>query len=109
MTRQMTTHLIDRSADASVTCFVRTEDGRPDLSAATVDAVIRAYGKQFPIATLTATGDANGKVDFIVPASLFAGVGMGYDYGLSCDPRNLASFDVLADGALVYRALMEIV
>lgn len=107
--RQMTTHRINRGIDSPVTCYVRTEAGRMDLSSATLSAAICAYGGQHVLGTLDAIGDAAGKIDFTVPARLFAGVGLGYDYGLSFDPRNLVLFDVFANDALVYQALMEIV
>ena len=106
--RQMTTHHINRGIDSPVTCYARTENGRPNLTGVALSAVIRAYGGQHILGMLDATGDANGKIDFTVPAHLFAGVGLGYDYGLSCDPRNLVRCDVLANGALVYQALMEV-
>lgn len=56
-------------ADNAFTTWVRTEEGQADLSAASVTIKVRPYsrpGRQ--VATLTATADATGRVDFDIPA-----------------------------------------
>lgn len=56
-------------ADNAFTTWVRTEEGQADLSEATVTIKVRPYsrpGRQ--VATLTATADATGRVDFDIPA-----------------------------------------
>lgn len=54
-------------ADNVFTTWVRTEEGRADLSAAAVTIKVKPYsrpGKE--VATVTATADENGRVDFTV-------------------------------------------
>lgn len=110
LVRQWTTHRIYRGIDSAIKCYVRNEVGRVDLTpATTIQVKLYRYGCTWPFATLDATGDANGLVQFTVPASLLRTSGLGYDYGLYVQPYNLTRFDVFADGALVYTALMEIV
>lgn len=108
--RQQTTHRIDRCIDSTVTCYARDESGRIDLSATDLSVTVRPYGRQNTLATLAASGDANGVISFVVPRAVFAvgGPGFDYGYGLRYQPRNLARFDVIASGALVYQALLEI-
>lgn len=110
LVRQWTTHRIYRGIDSPIKCYVRNELGRVDLTPAkTIQAKVYRYGMTWPFATLDATGDANGLVQFTVPASLLRTSGLGYDYGLYVQPYNLIRFDVFADDQLVYTALMEIV
>lgn len=110
LVRQQTTHRVYRGIDSPIKCYVRNEVGRVDLTpATTIQAKVYRYGMTWPFATLDATGDANGLVEFTVPASLLRTSGLGYDYGLYVQPYNLMRFDVFADDQLVYTALMEIV
>lgn len=110
LVRQWTTHRIYRGIDSPIKCYVRGEGGRVDLSSASnVQVKLYRYGCTWPFASLDATGDANGLVQFTVQASLLRTSGLGYDYGLYVQPYNLMRFDVFADDQLVYTAQMEIV
>ncbi|MGA0588729.1 hypothetical protein ACO2Q2_16620 [Dyella sp. KRB-257] len=110
LVRQQTTHRIYRGIDTPIKCYVRNELGRVDFTnAVTVQAKVYRYGVTWPFATLDATADANGLVQFTVPASLLRTSGLGYDYGMYVQPYNMMRFDLFADGQLVYTALMEIV
>lgn len=110
--RQQTTHRAYRHYDSPITCHVRNESGRLDLSAATLEVYVRNLDRQCrALRTLSATGDANGVVSFIIPKGTFYAGTMGADYQLGAGDRraNNFKFEVTANGALIYDALLEVV
>jgi hypothetical protein len=64
----MQTHRASLFSDSLITCWVRDEDGKRDLSAFTLTATIYPYGKAPEILTLSATSAEDGKVEFTITA-----------------------------------------
>jgi hypothetical protein len=62
----MQTHRANLSADTVITCWVRDESGKRDLSAKTLTVTIGPYGFPCVLLTLDATSPATGKVTFTV-------------------------------------------
>ena len=101
--RQQTTYRADAGVANTLSVWVRDETGRHDLSGATSLTVqLFRYGchdTRTPLATLAATtDDTTGKVTFAIDA----------DTMQRTLPPGLYRFDVIADGADVYPALLEV-
>lgn len=62
----MNTHRVYMDASTVVTCWVREDAGRTDLSAATLRAYLYPYGSSMEVETagIAATGTSLGKITF---------------------------------------------
>lgn len=65
----MHTHRISLFSDTAVTCWVRDEDGKRDLSGFTLSAIVYPYGKTTELLTVDADSDADGEAVFTVTAA----------------------------------------
>lgn len=96
----MNTHRAYMGADNTVACWVRDEDGRRDLTAATLTVDLFAYGVQTEITTLPATqATAVSPVTFEV-TDAFSDANLG---------AGLFRFVVKADDVVAYNGLLELV
>lgn len=64
----MQTHRVSLSSDTLVTCWVRDESGKRDLSDFTLSALIYPYGKNCELLTVSAASAVDGKATFTVTA-----------------------------------------
>src|SRR5699024_8090511 len=97
--RQQTVHRVRAGYADVVTCWVRTESGVIDLSGRSITAEIRSWGGDTALTTLPGTATDRGKATITMPTDLHH----------SHLTRGLHRIDVLADGAPVYTAVLEIV
>lgn len=97
--RAQTTHRITRGYDGTVSCYVRDDDGKQDLTGQTLAVTLRSYQRNCTVADVDASQSATGLVTFIVSDSLVS----------AKLPETLYRFDVAANGAPVYEAILEIV
>ena len=84
-------------ADTNLTCWIRDEDGRRDLSEADVSVLVKRPNG-YTVATLEATGSDEGEVEFEVTADTVS--------------RYLApgvfNVEILADGSVVGLGHLEV-
>lgn len=65
----MNTHRAYLGADTPITCWVRDDDGKRDLSAFTLSVLLYPYGTSQDLGlTISATNPATGKATFTVTA-----------------------------------------
>lgn len=96
--------------DTPITCHLRDDAGRQDLSALTLTVEVRKYGHAFVLKTLSASGDATGDATFTVPKNLgISSPTDPYDYTDSGSLAGLYRFDIVSNGESIYRGILELV
>jgi hypothetical protein len=93
------THRAYAGSDNTITCWVRDEAGKRDLSAETLTAAVYAYGLPCVLLTLDASQAEVGKVEFAVTQAAI-------ERYFSPGPYRFA---VMAGEEQVYGGLLEIV
>jgi hypothetical protein len=93
------THRAWLGADTTITCWVRDDSGKRNLTGAALAVPVFAYGLTVPLVTLDATSPAVGQVVFTITEQ---------QADKTFSP-GLYRFHVEAKGAVAYSGLLEVV